>query len=185
MNELIAICVQEEERIKRDSEPVVNLVTKPKFKSGKGKFAAANGASSGEGTSGTKALGPKKPWNKKVKKAGTFECFFCKRKGHMKKNCQGFKDWLAKKGKSKLDLFSIEVNFVDNSPSTWWLDSGSPIHIANTLQGFLSKRAPKRSEANVSVGNGMGVAVKAIGTVRVVLGLGVPLIWTTFIISLL
>lgn len=45
----------------------------------------------------------------------------------MKKNCQGFKDWLAKKGKSKLDLFSIKVNFVDNSPSTWWLDSGSLI----------------------------------------------------------
>lgn len=73
LNELIAICVQEEERIKRDSEPVVNLVSKPKFKQGKGKFAAANGASSGEGTSGTKALGPKKPWNKKVKKTRTFK----------------------------------------------------------------------------------------------------------------
>lgn len=74
----------------------------------------------------------------------------------------------------KFELFSIEVNLVDNSPSTWRLDSGSLIHIDNTLQGFLSKRALKRSEVNVSIGNGTGVAVKAIGTVRVVLGSGLP-----------
>ena len=27
------------------------------------------------------------------------KCFFCKKKGHMKKNCTGFQKWLEKKGK--------------------------------------------------------------------------------------
>lgn len=100
LNELIAICVQEEERMKRDGELVVNLIAKPKLKPGKGKNVSSGSVGSGEGTSGTKpiVLGPKKPGNKKFKRSASFKCFFCKREGHIKKNCQGFKDWLAKKG---------------------------------------------------------------------------------------
>ncbi|XP_061999598.1 uncharacterized protein LOC133716992 [Rosa rugosa] len=102
LNELIAICVQEEDRIKRDGPLVVNLISKSKWK-GKGKAVASSAVNSGEGTSGTKPykLGPKKSVNSKGKKPGVFKCFFCKKEGHMKKNCQGFKDWMAKKGLSK------------------------------------------------------------------------------------
>ncbi|PRQ44411.1 putative RNA-directed DNA polymerase [Rosa chinensis] len=98
LNELIEICVQEEELIKSHGTVSVNLVNKQKWK-GKGKAVASSAANSGEGTSGTKPyqLGPKKGVNK-GKKPGTFKCFFCKKEGHIKKNCTGFKDWLVKKG---------------------------------------------------------------------------------------
>ncbi|XP_024160477.2 uncharacterized protein LOC112167659 [Rosa chinensis] len=101
LNELIAICVQEEELHKREGTVSVNLVNKLSWK-GKGKATGSSAvavAGSGEGTSGVKStkLSPKKAAGK-MKKAGNFKCFFCKKEGHIKKNCKGFKDWLAKKG---------------------------------------------------------------------------------------
>ncbi|KAL6128844.1 hypothetical protein ACLB2K_072198 [Fragaria x ananassa] len=122
--------------IKRDVQLVVNLVSKSKWKGkdkvDEGKATASSATGSREGTSGTKPfkLGPKKAVITKGKKPGVFKCFFCKNEGHMKKNCQGFKYWMAKKGKSQLSVFSIE--------------------------GFPSKRAPRRNEVQLAVGNGMG-----------------------------
>jgi len=67
---------------------------------------------------------------KKVKK-----CFFCKKKGHMKKNCSRFQKWLEKKGKS-IQLVCYESNMTSVNSNTWWIDSGSTIHIVNSLQGM-------------------------------------------------
>ena len=50
-------------------------------------------------------------------------------------------------------------------PKSWWLDSGSPIHIANSLQGFITKRQPSEGEINLHVGNGVKVDVLLISTV--------------------
>ena len=50
-------------------------------------------------------------------------------------------------------------------PNSWWLDSGSPIHIANSLQGFITKRQPSEGEIKLHVGNGVNVDVLFIGTV--------------------
>ena len=50
-------------------------------------------------------------------------------------------------------------------PNSWWLDSGSPIHIANSLQGFITKRQPSEEEINLHVGNGVKVDVLFIGIV--------------------
>ena len=50
-------------------------------------------------------------------------------------------------------------------PKSWWLDSGSPIHIANSLHGFITKRQPSEGEINLHVGNGVKVDVLFIGTV--------------------
>ena len=51
----------------------------------------------------------------------------------------------------------------------WWLYcqtlGGSPIHIANSLQGFITKRQPNEGEINLHVGNGVKVDVLFIGTV--------------------
>ncbi|PRQ22270.1 putative transcription factor interactor and regulator CCHC(Zn) family [Rosa chinensis] len=87
LNELIAICVQEEELLKRDKSISVNLVNKPNWK-GKNKASGSNTIVASEGTNGTKAvkLGPKK-FGGKGKKSGNFKCFFCKKEGHIKKNC--------------------------------------------------------------------------------------------------
>ena len=50
-------------------------------------------------------------------------------------------------------------------PNSWWLDSGSPIHIANSLQGFITKRQPSEGEINLHVGNEVKVGVLFISTI--------------------
>lgn len=93
LNELITICVQEEVRLKKGKSVIVNLVGKPNWKSNKLKpkktiFKASESASA-------LVSAPK------VGKPFKFKCYFCKRVGHMKKDCTGFKDWIAKRGLHK------------------------------------------------------------------------------------
>ena len=58
--------------------------------------------------------------------------FFCKKKGHMKKDCLKFKIWLDKKG-TQFSFVCYESNMVNVNHNTWWIDSGSTIHVSNTL----------------------------------------------------
>ncbi|KAL0359254.1 UNVERIFIED_CONTAM: hypothetical protein Sangu_0774800 [Sesamum angustifolium] len=96
VNELLTMCVQEEERLKNENIEVANLVTQNKGKGKRGKFG---------------------PYEKKT--------------------------------------------VPDN---TWWIDSGSTIHVANTMQGFLSLRKPMGSEQSIYSGNQMRSQVEAVGT---------------------
>ena len=64
-------------------------------------------------------------------------CFFCKKKGHMKKDCYKHKAWLGKKG-NYFSFVCFESNMADICHDTWFIDSGSTIHIPNTMQGFSS-----------------------------------------------
>lgn len=95
LNELIAVCVQEEDRMSREKGVTVNLVTKPQWqkRGGKGKPVTASDSSRPINS------GIKKPFLGKGK--GKFKCFFCKKEGHMKRDCNSFKRWLTKKGLSK------------------------------------------------------------------------------------
>lgn len=61
------------------------------------------------------------------------KCFFCHTKGHQKKNCLKFMKWLEKKG-TQFSLVCYESNMVDANHNTWWIDSGSTIHVTNFLQ---------------------------------------------------
>ena len=160
LNELISICVQEEERVKKGKSVVVNLVNKPQFKKKfKPKFSVAKTFTSGASTSkGSNSF--------KNNKLNFVKCFFCHKPGHVKKDCQGFKDWLAKKGNKT--IFHLETNVVSVSSSSWWFDTASPIHVITSMQGFLRKRIPNKDEARISSGNGNRVAVKAIGVVRLI-----------------
>ncbi|KAK9913445.1 hypothetical protein M0R45_037261 [Rubus argutus] len=97
LNELISICVQEEERMKKE-EVVVNLVNKPQPKHHKPK-GKKNGSSSSAAAKNP-TLAPK-PNNLKAKNNTSFKCFFCKREGHMKRECTKYKDWVKKRGFSK------------------------------------------------------------------------------------
>lgn len=163
LNELIAICVEEEDRMKKEKVVTVNLVGKPKWKTNKLKTTktitkASATASASASTS-------------KINKPFKFKCYFCKKVGHMNKDCNTYKDWLAKKGKIiPYTVFTLEVDLVDIEPHSWWLDSGSPLHITNSLQGFIRKRVPRSDENHLCVGNRMRVAVNAIGTLKLDLG---------------
>ena len=73
------------------------------------------------------------------------KCFFCKKKGHMKKGYSKLKIWLDKKG-TQFSFVYYESNMVHVNHNTWWIDSGSTIHVSNTLQGIQNLRKPVGSE---------------------------------------
>ncbi|RVW94057.1 hypothetical protein CK203_034004 [Vitis vinifera] len=47
------------------------------------------------------------------------------------------------------------------SYNTWWIDSGTTIHVANTMQGFLNQRKPTESECSIYSGNRISSHVEA------------------------
>ena len=166
INELISFCVQvEDELIKKGKAVDINYMSKPKFKKffGNKKFQGSAGASSSK--TPVKSDGNK---NKQFKPQGPVKCFFCKKSGHFKKDCEGFKNWLNKKGTvlSK-SVFVLESNpsMLDNS---FWFDTGSPIHIINSIQGLSRIRIPSKNETRVCAANGQRVAVQAVGSLKLV-----------------
>ena len=50
----------------------------------------------------------------------------------MKKDGLKHREWLAKKGNFN-SFVCFESNFTNVCHNTWWIDSGSIIHISNTL----------------------------------------------------
>ena len=140
VSELIAKCVQEEERQKADNKDQVNLVGQGKrrnhgdpkakkklnfVKAKKHDFKKIN-IENAKGTTNTEAStkGPK--------------CHFCKDFGHIRKDCDGFKNWLAKKGTHDVITFVDESLYANVSPNAWCIDFGATVHITNSSQGFLT-----------------------------------------------
>ena len=152
INELMTMCVQEEGRLMMEQGESAMLATH-----GKGKYQAK-----------LKGKG-KIPPQGGIKKDS--KCFFCKKKGHMKKECAKFQKWLADKGNST-SLVCYESNMVNVNINTWWIDSGSTIHISNSLQGLQNLRKPVGSERSILSGNKMGSHVEAVGTCYLILSSG-------------
>jgi hypothetical protein len=61
------------------------------------------------------------------------------------------------------------------SRSTWWIDSGATIHVANSLQGFHMRRTLQRGERSIRVVNGVEAEVEAIGELSLELNNGFTL----------
>jgi transposase InsO family protein len=152
INELMTMCVQEEERL------VMEL--------GESAMLAMHGK--GKSQANKKGKG-KVPPQADIKKNS--KCFFCKKKGHMKKECAKFQKWLADKGNT-ISFVCYESNMVNVNINTWWIDSGSTIHISNSLQGLQNLRKPVGSEQSILSGNKMGSHVEAIGTCYLTLSSG-------------
>jgi hypothetical protein len=56
--------------------------------------------------------------------------------------------------------------------STWWIDSGVTIHIANSMQGFHTRRTLQREKRSIRVTNGVEAEVEAIGKLSLELNNG-------------
>ena len=82
---------------------------------------------------------------------------------------------MAKKGENII-MFINESLYVQYSKSTWWIDSGATVHVANSLQGFRSTRTTQRSERHVKVTNGVQAEVEAVGDLSLELADGFELI---------
>jgi hypothetical protein len=92
------------------------------------------------------------------------QCLYYK-EGHYKKDYPEFlKMVMAKKGENII-TFINESLYVQYSKSTWWIDSGATVHVANSLQGFRSTRNTQRNERHVKVANGVQADAKAVGDI--------------------
>ncbi|CAL9015427.1 unnamed protein product [Prunus brigantina] len=160
LNDLITISVEIEDNLIRErGAKVINMVQAKQHKWNKNSETSKQKEK--DNSSALKPVGNK--------------CFFCKKAGHMKKECRRYKRWLDKqkaKGNTDQILVCFESNLVDFSCDSWWLDSGASIHVTNSLQGFIRKRPPSKDEVKVFVGNGEKVQVDFIGVVRIELIFG-------------
>ena len=149
ISELMTQCVQEEERQRSKGKEVnmVNMSITPSTNSYK------------KSKRQDKKLGVKSN-TKKVK------CFFCKKAGHLKKDCVKRKEWFQKKGIYTL-VTCNESHLASVPNNSWWIDSGATVHISTTLQGFLSRRLPSESERFVVSGNRQRSHVKAVGDFKI------------------
>ena len=93
----------------------------------------------------------------------------------MKKDCPKFKKWLEKKGNLSSFVF-YESNRINVNINTLWIDFGSTIHIANSLQGMQNLRKSVGSELSILSGNKMGSHEEAIGTCTLTLSNGFVLV---------
>jgi hypothetical protein len=74
------------------------------------------------------------------------KCMHCKKYGHIRRECDEFKAWLAKKGNDFIS-FIDESFFTDFSSNTWWIDSGVTVHQLIHLRGYLASGPKEGREA--------------------------------------
>ncbi|XP_058082078.1 uncharacterized protein LOC131230264 [Magnolia sinica] len=101
LDELITQCVQEEDRIRQMVKVQnVNMVTsgQGQGQGNKGKRKRKQGSNKGFSGSPFGNYENQSGNGSKRKRVKGKPCFFCKKTGHLKKDCEGFKDWLIKKG---------------------------------------------------------------------------------------
>lgn len=162
LNELTGMCIQEEVRLRQEGpHSVLQVVTQGAKK--KGKFVKG------------KRIPPKKGDGPGESSQGrgkfTVKCYFCGKKGHVKKDCSKRRAWFEKRG-INLSFVCYESNLAEVPSNTWWIDSGATTHITNSMQGFLTTRKPKDSERFVYMGNRLKAEVVAVGTYRLLLETG-------------
>ena len=150
VNDLIARVVVEEEKLKKEKGHLALYVSSShKRKNKKSRNRTHKGTHDTTGQSDN--MGPKKT---SFKRDGD-RCFFCKKKGHIKKDCAKFKVWLSKRESTGNDSLALicESNLSEAPSSSWWLDSGATNHVAFTIQGFINRRKPNQDESKLTVGN--------------------------------
>ncbi|KAK2990326.1 hypothetical protein RJ640_003598 [Escallonia rubra] len=181
MSELISMCVQEEERLKSEQLDSAHVaITGPSKGKGK-KF----GKGSMQGNKSASVIKTDKASSSGTKGSSGPRCHFCKDKGHMRKECLKFREWLEKKCNLSI-CFCYESYTIDVPLNAWWVDTGVTVHISNSLQGFLSVKKLNKGDRNVLVGNGEKAQVEAVGTLRLVLesGFNLDLVDTVYVPSM-
>jgi len=155
--ELLSMLKTAEVEIKKEHQVLmVNKTTS--FKKGK-KGKKGNFKKGGKSVAGSEKKTKKGP------KQDT-ECFYCKEKGHWKRNCPKY---LADKKAGKInkgicDIHVIDVYLTSARGSAWVFDTGSVANICNSKQGLRNKRTLARNEVTMRVGNGSRVDVIVVGT---------------------
>jgi hypothetical protein len=153
LEKFIAMCVQEEERIKRNNGGI-DSINMAKHHQKRKNFRPKPYAPKKEDKRKAMSMSSDQPVDKD-------QCMWCKKRGHCQKNCIEFLKHMNKQCEDHV-TFVDESLFLSYLKSTWWIDSGATIHVANSLQGF-HKRTLRRGERSIRVTNGIEAEVKAIG----------------------
>jgi hypothetical protein len=82
-----------------------------------------------------------------------------------------FQKWLEDKG-NPTSIVCYESTMVNVNINSWWIDSGSTIHISNSLQGLKNLRKLVGNEQNILSSNKIGLHVESIGTCYLILSSG-------------
>ena len=175
VDELISQCVQEENRQKQDKgkeAETINFVQTFKKKD----FSASSGKPS-QFKHPDKSFVPAKNSNSsksnnlkvKTKNIEKIRCHHCKTKGHYRRDCEIFKEWLRTKGRTNVYVCE-ESNLIEIPANSWWFDTGASVHITNSLHGFEKQK--QANTYNVFVGEGTRVAVESIGKIKLKLSSG-------------
>jgi len=137
IDELIAMCVQEEERLKAERIDHANQFKhseKKRYKKFKKEYLKPKpgqfkekGQSSKQGQQNKPAGGS----SAEEKGKDPEGCHFCGKSGHRQRDCIGFMRWLNKKGTDVI-TFVDESLYIDYATDSWWIDSGATIQF--TLQ---------------------------------------------------
>ena len=161
--------VAEEEKLKKEKGHLALYVSSShKRKNKKSRNRTHKGTHDTTGQSDN--MGPKKT---SFKRDGD-HCFFCKKKGHINKDCAKFKAWLSKREPTGNDSLALvcESNLSKAPSSSWWLDSGATNHVAFTIHGFINRRKPNQDESKLTVGNNEKADVVFVGDVILILDSG-------------
>ena len=84
-------------------------------------------------------------------------------KGTSEERLPAFLKHCIKKGEEDLVTFIDETLYFSYEKSTWWINSGATIHVANSLQGISMRRTLQRGERWLKVANGVRADAEAIG----------------------
>ena len=104
-------------------------------------------------------------------------CFFCKEKGHFKKDCIQYKKWKSKSSKSRVDQSQAhKANKVETSPEFlfmvskdvggWIIDSGATCHISSNKRFFTDLNMKHHEKINVANGNEVKTEGRGSGTIQ-------------------
>ncbi|KAK1631341.1 hypothetical protein QYE76_005656 [Lolium multiflorum] len=168
--ELFSMLKSAEIEIKKEHQVLMVNKTTSFKKQGKSKGKFKKG--------GKKAATP--PVKPKTGPKPDAECYYCKEKGHWKRNCSKYladlKSGLVKKKKEGIsDIHVIDVYLTGSRTSTWVFDTGLVAHICNSKQELKNKRRLLKDEVTMRVGNGSKVDVIAVGTLPLHLPSGLVL----------
>lgn len=108
-------------------------------------------------------------------------CFFCKKGGHVKKDCVKHKEWLKKKPKEKTKgdkvnsveesndaLFTVSTTDDSNSSGCEWLiDSGATSHVVNNRHLFMKFDSHHKSQVDVANGGTESVCGKGTCSIEI------------------
>lgn len=119
----------------------------------------------------------------KATEAKDTTCFFCNKKGHMKKDCQRLKRWKQKKSgettkssetasvaKETASVADKELLFAVSTVSNgaWIVDSGATSHISGSKKSFVSIDDAYRSEIDLADGNKVSIIGRGACAIRCV-----------------